>query len=136
MEYRVVAAINGVAAIHIRHDSISHFLGPRGLVVVDLLEVCLLVCACVCPEHRLVVDVVRVCSTAAWVVWSEAENVEVQCRRHDRILLDIIPIHWIRELVLNQTPCDGQRVVLVEVESAADMREDRVGCVGPLVCSV
>ena len=115
MENRIVTAINGVSSVHISHDCVSRFLRAGVLVIVDLTEIRLLVCAGVRPQHGFIVDVVGICATAAGVIRRETEDIEIQGCRYDGVFLDVISIHWVRELAFDQPSCNGKRVVFVEV---------------------
>lgn len=136
VEHRVVAAVDGVAAVDVRDDGVADLFGAGVFIAADLLEVGLLVRACVRAQHRLLVDVVGVCAAAARVVRGEAEHVEVLGCRYDWVFLAVVAEYGARELALDELSGDRQRVVLVEVQAAPDVGEDRLGGVGPFVCRV
>jgi len=132
----IVAAVNGITPVDIGDHGVSDFLRASLLIAVDLLEICLLMCACMCAQHRLVVDVIGIRARTPWVVRREAQDVEVLRGRDDGVLLRVVAEDGRGELALNELTSNGERVVLVQVESSPDMGQDCVGSVGPLVGGV
>lgn len=133
MKDRVVATVNGITSVDIGDHGVSDFFWANLLIPVDLLEIRLLVCACVCAQHRLVVDVVSIGARATRVVRREAQDIEVLCGCDDGVLLGVVAEYGGGELALDEFASNGERVILVEVESSSDMGQDCVGGVGPLV---
>lgn len=136
MEDGIVAAIDGVSTIDVRHYRVTDFLRARRRIAVHLLKVRQLMRARMRSEDRLIVHVVGIRSAASRVVRGEVKNIEIQRRGHDRILLRVVSILRPAKLAFDQFPCDCNGVVLVKIEPAADVRKDRFWSVGPLVCSV
>lgn len=133
VEDRVVATVNRITTIDIGDHGIPDLLWARLLIAVDLLEICLLVCASMCAQYRLVVDVVGIRPAATRVVRRETENVKVLRSCDNGVLFKVVAEYWRWELALNEFAGNGEGVVLVEVEASTDVREDRVWSVGPLV---
>lgn len=136
VEDGVVAAVDRIAPVYVRDHRVPYLLRAGGLVAVDLLEVRLLVGAGVCPEHRLVVNVVCVRPAAARVVRCESQDIEVLRDRYDGVLLGVVTVYRAGELAFDQFASDCERVVLVEVEPTSDVGQYCVCGVGPLVCTV
>ncbi|EAU38027.1 phenylalanyl-tRNA synthetase, mitochondrial precursor [Aspergillus terreus NIH2624] len=136
VEDGVVAAVDGVAAVDVGDDGVADLVRAGRLVAVELLEVGLLVGAGVGAQDGLVVDVVGVGAAAARVVGREAQHVKVVRRRDDRVRLGVVAVDRAWERALDQLARDGERVVLLQVETASDVREDGVRRVGPVVRAV
>ena len=74
---RVVTAVNRITAVDVGDHGVADLLWARLLITTDLLEICLLVCACMRSQHGLIVDIIGVCTAATRVVRREAKNVKV-----------------------------------------------------------
>ena len=121
MEDGVVASINGVTAIYIGNYSIPDLLWTALFVSIELLEVCLLVGTCVSAQDCLVVDIIGISPAATGMIRWKAEDIEILCCSDYGILFDVISKDGSGELAFDKLAGDGQRMILVEVESSSDM---------------
>ena len=72
-----MAAVDCVATVDVRDDGVSDLLWTGLLIAGDLLEIRLLVGACVRAQYCLVVHVVCICAAAARVIRGEAEDIKI-----------------------------------------------------------
>ena len=72
-------------------------------------------------QEGVFVDVVSVCPATAWVVLCETQRVEVlMCGYHARKSVVVLEA---RETRLDQVPCDGDGMVFLSVQTAAELRQ-------------
>jgi hypothetical protein len=68
-------------------------------------------------QHRLIVDVVGIRATATRVVWWEAQDIKVLSSRDNGVLFEVVAKHRRRKLALNELACNGEGMILVEVQA-------------------
>ena len=125
VEDRVVASVDGVAAVDVGADGVAGaFVRAEGVGLVG---------AGVRAQDGALVDVVGVGSAAAGVVGGEAEGVEVLSYGDDGEEAVVVFVGWGGEAGFDYLARDGDGVVGLKVQAAGDGGEDGRGDVGPLV---
>jgi hypothetical protein len=85
-------------------------------------------------KHSAPVGGISVRPAAPWMVWREAEGVEVLVDRDDREEGVVVPVHWSRKSGFGRGACGLQWVRRLEVKFAWKCRGDVGWGIGPLVC--
>lgn len=122
----VVAAVDGVSPVDIRRDEIAiALIRPKGIC---------LVCAGMCPQQQLLVEIIRVSECSPWVIRRKAQRVEILLRRHHGAVFVIVLVCRLGEVGLDNLPGDVDRMVGLKMQTPGSLGDDVWRDVEPRLC--
>ena len=90
MKDRIMASINGISPVYVCTDSIAFaFIVSENLCLVG---------TGVGPQYGIFVDIVRIRTTSARVVFGKAKRIEVLSDCDDRMKIIVVCIYWRGEI--------------------------------------